>query len=90
MGWIDCNLPLHQQLDVEREVRLIQASDDLEALRTLAAFLFRYAALQTHTSAQLVRQLAAAEHHQGVAAPTSEHHEWAKELLAETQKSRQV
>ena len=85
MGWIDGALPLHRQLDVEQEVRTILACNDLEAVRNLAAFLLRYAALQTHTSAQLVQQLAAAEHQNGLAAPTDEHHRWAQELIAELQ-----
>lgn len=61
MAWLDLELPLHDELEVEKQVRAIQQCDDLDQLRTVAASLLRFAALRESLFQQALEQLADAE-----------------------------
>jgi hypothetical protein len=82
MFWLDLNLPLSEQFEVEKQVRYIQASTNLDELRTIAVNLLRFSAIQAQVSHQLVCQVAEQEKAQGCPV-TDEHRAWAAELLAQ-------
>ena len=82
MFWLDFNLSLDDEFEIEKQVRYIQASTDINELRHIASELLRFSMLQAHVSNQLVTQVAEA----GVAAGcpvTAEHEAWAAEILAQ-------
>ena len=82
MFWLDFNLSLSDEFEVEKQVRYIQASTDIDELRTIATELLRFATVQAHVSNQLVTQVAEIE--AGMGCPvTAEHEAWAAEILAE-------
>ena len=84
MFWLDLNLSLSDQFEVEKQVRYIQACDDLEELRNVAVELLRFSTLQAHVSSQLVLQAAEIEADMiGLGEPTAEHHRMAEEILAQ-------
>jgi hypothetical protein len=56
MFWLDFNLSLSDEFEVEKQVRYIQASTDIDELRTIATELLRFATVQAHVSNQLVNQ----------------------------------
>lgn len=82
MFWLDFNLSLADEFEVERQVRYIQASTDLNELRHIATELLRFSTLQAHVSHQLVAQVAEIECAAGCPV-TAEHEAWAAELIAQ-------
>lgn len=81
MFWLDLNLPLSDEFEVEKQVRYIQGCSDLHELRALCVALLRFTTQQTHVSNQLVHQVAAMEQKTGCPV-TPEHEAWAAEILA--------
>jgi hypothetical protein len=82
MFWLDFNLSLADEFEVERQVRYIQASTDLNELRHIATALLRFSSVQAHVSNQLVTQVAEIECAAGCPV-TAEHEAWAAELIAQ-------
>lgn len=82
MFWLDFNLSLADEFEVERQVRYIQASTDINELRHIASELLRFSMLQAHISHQMVVQVAEAEEAAGCPI-TAEHEAWAAEILAQ-------
>jgi len=82
MFWLDFNLSLSDEFEVEKQVRYIQASTDIDELRTIATELLRFATVQAHVSNQLVTQVAEIEARMGCPV-TAEHEAWAADLLAQ-------
>lgn len=84
MFWLDMNLPLSDEFEIEKQVRYIQGCTDLQELRHLAVELLRFSTLQAHVSSQLVLQAAEIEADMiGLGEPTAEHHRMAEEILAQ-------
>jgi len=84
MFWLDLNLSLSDQFEVEKQVRYIQACDDLEELRNVAVELLRFSMTQAHVSNQLITQVAEIEADMiGIGEPTAEHYAMAEEILAQ-------
>jgi len=84
MFWLDMNLPLSDEFEIEKQVRYIQACENLEELRNVAVELLRFSTLQAHVSSQLVLQAAEIEADMiGIGEPTAEHHRMAEEILAQ-------
>lgn len=50
MFWLDFNVSLADEFEVERQVRYIQASTDLNELRHIATELLRFSSMQAHVS----------------------------------------
>ncbi|MEY2643638.1 MAG: hypothetical protein RLZZ611_287 [Cyanobacteriota bacterium] len=82
MFWLDFNLSLDDEFEIEKQVRYIQASTDINELRHIASELLRFSMLQAHVSNQLVTQAAEAEAATGFPV-TAEHEAWAAEILAQ-------
>lgn len=82
MFWLDFNLSLDDEFEVEKQVRYIQASTDINELRHIASELLRFSMLQAHVSHQMVAQVAEAEATAGCPV-TAEHEAWAAEILAQ-------
>lgn len=84
MGWLSFDLPLHEELEVEKAVRQIQQCDDINALRHIAEQAYRAWITQTDIASQLIQQLGDAEALMASAGmiepPNEEHLEWAREL----------
>lgn len=84
MGWLSFDLPLHEELEVEKAVRQIQQCSDVERLRQIAADAYRAWVTQSDIAAQLISQLADAEAmlaSAGVIDPPDEKYlQWASEL----------
>lgn len=84
MFWLDMNLPLSDEFEIEKQVRYIQGCTDLQELRHLAVELLRFSTLQARVSSQLVLQAAEIEADMiGLGEPTAEHHRMAEEILAQ-------
>lgn len=87
MGWLSFELPLHEELEVEKAVRQIQQCDDLERIRAIAIDAYRAWITQTDIAAQLIHQLADAEAMLGEAGliekPDDQYLQWARELYPE-------
>jgi hypothetical protein len=84
MFWLDMNLSLSDQFEVEKQVRYIQGCTDLQELRHLAVELLRFSMTQAHVSNQLITQVAEIEADMiGLGEPTAEHHRMAEEILAQ-------
>jgi hypothetical protein len=84
MFWLDMNLSLSDQFEVEKQVRYIQGCTDLQELRHLAVELLRFSMTQAHVSNQLITQMAEIEADMiGLGEPTAEHHRMAEEILAQ-------
>ena len=82
MFWLDLNLPLSDEFEIEKQVRYIQTCTDLDELRNVAIALIRFSMQQAHVSHQLVTQVAEIE--AAVGCPvTPEHEAWAAELIAQ-------
>lgn len=86
MFWLDLNLPLFDEFEIEKQVRHVRACTDIEELRDLTVALLRFATQQAHVSNQLVKQVAEIEadliglgH---CSEPTAEHRRVAAEILA--------
>ena len=82
MFWLDFNLSLADEFEVERQVRYLQACEDINQLRHIASELLRFSMLQAHVSHQLVAQVAESEAAAGCPI-TAEHEAWAAEILAQ-------
>jgi hypothetical protein len=82
MFWLDFNISLADEFEIEKQVRYIQASTDIHELRHIASDLLRFATVQAHLSHQLVTQVAEIEAAAGCPV-TAEHEAWAAEILAE-------
>lgn len=86
MFWLDLNLPLSDEFEIEKQVRYIRACTDIEELRSVTIALLRFATQQAHVSNQLVAQVAEIESDLiGLGhcpEPTAEHHAMAAEILA--------
>ena len=86
MFWLDLNLPLSDEFEIEKQVRYVRACTDVEELRGLAVALLRFATQQAHVSNQLVAQVAEIESDLlglgHCSEPTAEHHAMAAEILA--------
>jgi hypothetical protein len=61
MAWLNLELPLHDELEVEKQARALQQCEDLEQLQTVAVSLLRFAALRESLFQQVLEQLADAE-----------------------------
>lgn len=82
MFWLDFNISLADEFEIEKQVRYIQASTDIHELRHIASDLLRFAIVQAHLSHQLVTQVAEIEAAAGCSV-TAEHEAWAADLLAQ-------
>ena len=82
MFWLDLNLSLSDQFEIEKQVRYIQGCTDLQELRHLAVELLRFSSLQAHISSQLVLQTAEMEADM-IGEPTAEHQQLAAEILGQ-------
>ena len=82
MFWLDFNLSLADEFEVEKQVRYIQASTDINELRHIASELLRFSMLQAHVSHQVVVQVAEMEAATGCPV-TDEHMAWAADILAQ-------
>jgi hypothetical protein len=86
MFWLDFNIPLDDEFEIEKQVRYLQASTDIEELRHIAVALVRFSMQQAHLSNQIVTQMAEIEadmiHAGHIAEPTAEHQRMAAEILA--------
>ena len=82
MFWLDFTLSLADEFEVERQVRYLQACEDINQLRHIASKLLRFSMLQAHVSHQLVAQVAESETAAGCPI-TAEHEAWAAEILAQ-------
>lgn len=84
MAWLNLQLPLHEELEVEKAVRTIMDSEDLDTLRTLAADTYRAWAMQCDITTQLIQQLADCEVMLAQAGllpdPDTDYLEWARSL----------
>jgi len=91
MFWIDFEIPLSDQFEIEKGCRHIIDTDNIEELKTLACSLLRFAMQSANISNQLVNQMAEVESDLlslgHVQAPTAEHHRIAAELLADQRAS---
>ena len=85
MFWLDLNLSLSDEFEIEKQVRYVRACTDIEELRSLTVALLRFATQQAHVSNQLVAQVAEIESDLiGLGhcpEPTAEHHRMAAEIL---------
>jgi len=61
MAWLNLELPLHEELEIEKHVRVIRDCDDINELRHLAASLLRAWAQQSDITAQLIAQISGCE-----------------------------
>jgi hypothetical protein len=93
MAWLNFGLPLEEELEVEKHVRMIRACDDTDRLREIAEQAFRAWVQQADIVSQLIPQLAEAElllAQAGFAEePDEQYVQWARELYPETWRSGQ-
>jgi hypothetical protein len=86
MFWLDFSIPLDNEFEIEKQVRHIQASTDIDELRHIAVALVRFCMQQAHVSSQIVTQMAEIEADMisagHIAEPTAEHQRMAAEILA--------
>ena len=86
MFWLDFNIPLSDEFEIEKQVRYVRACTDIKELRSVTIALLRFATQQAHVSNQLVAQVAEIESDLiGLGhcpEPTAEHHAMATEILA--------
>lgn len=82
MFWLDFNLSLSDEFEIEKQVRYIQGCTDVEELRHLAIALLRMSMQYAHVSNQLVTQVAEMECVAMGTDPTAEHYAMADEILA--------
>lgn len=61
MAWLSFGLPLEEELEVEKQVRVIRACDDIEQLRQIAEQTFRLWVQQADITRQLIEQVGQAE-----------------------------
>lgn len=54
MAWLNFGLPLEEELEVEKQVRVIRACEDLEQLRSITEQSFRAWVQQTDIVRQLI------------------------------------
>lgn len=94
MAWLNFGLPLEEELEVEKQARLIRACDDMERLRDIAEQAFRAWVQQTDITTQLIQQLAEAEAllaQAGIADPVEEEYlAWARSLYPEAWRSGHI
>jgi|GEM_PF-994981 len=87
MAWLNLDLPLHEELEIEKNVRVILDCDDLDELRKLAASLLRAWAQQSDLTAQLIAQISGCEVILAKAGllpePDRNYLEWARSLYPE-------
>jgi hypothetical protein len=83
MFWLDFNLSLSDEFEVEKQVRYIQGCTDVEELRSLSVALLRMSMQYAHVSNQLVTQVAEMECSAMSTEPTAEHYAMAEEILAQ-------
>ena len=83
MFWLDFNLSLSDEFEVEKQVRHIQGCTDIEELRSLSVALLRMSMQYAHVSNQLVTQVAEMECAVMGTEPTAEHYAMAEEILAQ-------
>lgn len=84
MAWLNFNLPLHEELEVEKHARMIRDCEDLAKLREIAEQAFRAWCTQADITNQLLGQIADCEvtlANLGVIEePDPEYLQWAREL----------
>lgn len=84
MAWLNLQLPLHEELEVEKQCRAIRECTDLDRLQELAVQMLRLWASQSDITAQLIMQLGEAEAllaQAGLGDPVDDHYlEWARSL----------
>ena len=94
MAWLNFNLPLEEELEVEKQARLIRDCDDVDRLRDIAEQAFRAWAQQTDIVTQLIQQLADAEvllAQAGLGEPVDEEYlEWARGLYPDAWRSGHI
>ena len=88
MGWLRFGLPLEEELEVEKQARLIRECEDLGQLRVLAEQAFRAWCHQVDLTQQLIGQVAEAEDALvrlgGGEEPDQQYLQWARELSGQT------
>ena len=84
MGWLNFDLPLHEELEVEKAARQIQQCNDIDQLRRIAEQAYRAWVTQSDVAAQLIHQLGDAEAMLADAGliekPDEQYLQWAREL----------
>lgn len=94
MAWLNFSLPLEEELEVEKQARMIRECDDVDALRSIAEQAFRAWCQQTDIVAQLIQQLADAEAllaQAGIGEPVDEEYlEWARSLYPDDWRSGHI
>lgn len=61
MAWLNFGLPLEEELEVEKQARVIRDCQDIDKLRQIAEQSFRAWVQQTDITRQLLGQVAEAE-----------------------------
>lgn len=88
MAWLEFNLSLEEELEVEKAVRQIRACDDIDELQRIAEQAYRAWVQQTDIVAQLIPQLADAEAHLAqlgvIDEPDEDYLEWARSLFPDS------
>ena len=94
MAWLNLQLPLHEELEVEKQVWAIRDCDDLERVKELAVQMLRAWASQADITSQLIQQLADAEamlFEAGLGEPVDEEYlEWARSLYPDDCRSGHI
>lgn len=80
MGWLNFERPLEDELQIERQARVIRDCHDVQELQAISEKLFRSWAQQCDITAQLIRQVAELEVQSGIEDDTSDYVAWARSL----------
>lgn len=80
MGWLNFSRPLEDELQIERQARVIRGCDDVKELQEISEKLFRSWAQQCDITAQLIKQVAELEVQAGLEDGDSEYVSWARSL----------
>lgn len=83
MGWLNFERPLEDELQIERQARVIRQCEDVEELQHICEKIFRSWAQQCDITAQLIRQVAELEVQAGFEEPDTDYVQWAKSLYEE-------
>ena len=83
MGWLNFERPLEDELQIERQARVIRGCHDVKELQEISEKLFRSWAQQCDITAQLIRQVAELEVQAGLEDGDSDYVSWARSLYQE-------
>ena len=93
MAWLNFGLPLEEELEVEKQVRMIRECNNLGQLQKIAEQAFRAWVQQADITAQLIAQMAQLEVEMGAAGlaqpPDPDYIEWARACYPEAWRSGQ-